>query len=104
MRRRVRILSEPIRYGGTPGKAGGVSGHKNRNPTAVFRVRQEKLLEIRRYFGIICVEEMIAVPDRPDYINAVTPFIDKPLGKILAGIENGLKIVRLADFLPEEKW
>ena len=24
--------------------------------------------------------------DRPDYINAITPFIDKPLVKILAGI------------------
>ena len=29
---------------------------------------------------------MIAMIDRPDYINAVTPFIDKPLVKILAGI------------------
>ena len=29
---------------------------------------------------------MIAMIDRPDYINAITPFIDKPLVKILAGI------------------
>ena len=29
---------------------------------------------------------MIAMIDRPDYINAVTPFIDKPLVKILAGV------------------
>ena len=29
---------------------------------------------------------MVAMIDRPDYINAITPFIDKPLVKILAGI------------------
>ena len=32
------------------------------------------------------VEEMIAMIDRPNYINAIVPYIDKPLVKILAGI------------------
>ena len=44
---------------------------------------------------------MAAMIDRPDYINAITPFIDKPLVKILAGIRRCGKSTIIEMLKPE---
>ena len=53
----------------------------------VFKVRQEKLVAYKNYFGYTneC-EGGDTMINRPDYIEAIEPFIDKPLVKILAGV------------------
>ena len=42
--------------------------------------------------------------NRPNYIEAIAPFIDQPLVKILAGIRRCGKIVHLQNFLLAETW
>ncbi|MBQ3365599.1 MAG: hypothetical protein IJG43_02800 [Acidaminococcaceae bacterium] len=42
---------------------------------------------------------------RPDYINAIVPFMDKPVRDPLAlGNDNGINIVHIADFLLTDNW
>ena len=57
----------------------------------VFNVRHEKLLVYNNIFGHNMILEVMALVLRPNYVNTITPFIDQPIVKILAGIRRSGK-------------